>query len=759
MDNEHSVGAALLLFAALFDKGALHGEYTNRCVNAATLCICQAPGSRVSAAGFAVLVAGLGLRHRCSPDPADSTGDGEIGSASGAELIDPVSTTALQAAASSRVLLAIESLLDFRESHDARDEDAARCRHSSASCRAVSGRQLSGEARIDGDGFGFPSPGALDALATLLAHVIEMPPGLEGCPTVTVQSSQHRLWRPLCELLGRGGFGELSPSGLTFALRYAKGVVTTTPAADTVGRLLRGSGGYGKDSGLIGVVCAGVLGRRHLQAVIEWPVHEHGGGVVGASAIVSATAGLLQAVLVSDFSREDFLRVQQAMYSQELVAALLEATGELSQYVCAIKSVGIKTEGGEEAMEAADRVKGTSDVTQSSGEAEGAICGCVDLLARLVILSPHFSAQFIERGGLAILVSAGALLATSPASLVAGALVIASQLARASVTNYAQLRKAGVDASLTALLHHADPAVRAKACNLVGNLCRHSAFFYGALQGGRGPPSEPVVDDEWRRNSNKAAISDGHNDSGWRHQEPDEYVWPAESEELPSLRGGREPARSQKQKKGRNKNAISCLVSLCADPDPLARKFACFAVGNAAFHSDALYASLADAVGPLIVALGDSEEKTRANAAGALGNLVRNGGALSRDVAGTGGVGALLDVATWDPAAQPRRIALYSLGTCCAYTPCREALAMLEFPGGAWPDRKCMPRNRWEGSGDEGAYPRRQPVGGWDMTSLTQANPRLGRRLAELERAWVGDEGALKYVARLRSKLSKPPQA
>jgi fused len=32
------------------------------------------------------------------------------------------------------------------------------------------------------------------------------------------------------------------------------------------------------------------------------------------------------------------------------------------------------------------------------------------------------------------------------------------------------------------LLEHPDPAIRARVCNLVGNMCRHSAHFYGALE-------------------------------------------------------------------------------------------------------------------------------------------------------------------------------------------------------------------------------------------------------------------------------------
>jgi len=68
-------------------------------------------------------------------------------------------------------------------------------------------------------------------------------------------------------------------------------------------------------------------------------------------------------------------------------------------------------------------------------------------------------------------------------------------------------------------------------------------------------------------------------------------------------------------------------VSGCA-----CRKFACFAIGNAGFHNPNLYDALRPAVGPLVVLLSDEEEKTRANAAGALGNLVRNSGHLCTEI-------------------------------------------------------------------------------------------------------------------------------
>jgi fused-like protein len=67
---------------------------------------------------------------------------------------------------------------------------------------------------------------------------------------------------------------------------------------------------------------------------------------------------------------------------------------------------------------------------------------------------------------------------------------------------------------------------------------------------------------------------------------------------------------------------LAALIERCSDPDRTTRKFACFAIGNAGFHSDALYRPLRAAIPPLVALLADEEDKTRANAAAALGNLV-----------------------------------------------------------------------------------------------------------------------------------------
>ena len=111
--------------------------------------------------------------------------------------------------------------------------------------------------------------------------------------------------------------------------------------------------------------------------------------------------------------------------------------------------------------------------------------------------------------------------------------------------------------------------MRVKACNLLGNLCKHSAEFYESLL-----LAEPSL--------------------------------------LPSL------------------------AMRCADDDAATRKFACFAVGNAAFHDDRLYGELRPCVALLVACLSDGDEKTRANAAGALGNLVRHSDRLCAELTARG---------------------------------------------------------------------------------------------------------------------------
>ncbi|XP_058206385.1 serine/threonine-protein kinase TIO isoform X2 [Rhododendron vialii] len=136
-----------------------------------------------------------------------------------------------------------------------------------------------------------------------------------------------------------------------------------------------------------------------------------------------------------------------------------------------------------------------------------------------------------------------------------------------------------------------------------------------------------------------------------------------------------------------NNQIISLLIDRCADSDKRTRKFACFAIGNAAYHNDLLYDELRRSISQLANLLVSTEEdKTKANAAGALSNLVRNSNKLCDDIISKGALQALLklvsdcSVVALNPSRKdavnesPLKIALFSLAKMCAHPRCREFL-------------------------------------------------------------------------------------
>mmetsp|Transcript_23037 Transcript_23037/g.20925 ORF Transcript_23037/g.20925 Transcript_23037/m.20925 type:complete len:184 (+) Transcript_23037:163-714(+) len=121
-------------------------------------------------------------------------------------------------------------------------------------------------------------------------------------------------------------------------------------------------------------------------------------------------------------------------------------------------------------------------------------------------------------------------------------------------------------------------------------------------------------------------------------------------------------------------SVLSLLIRCTADNDPSTKKFACFAVGNAAFHSDELYPLLKNSIKPLYQALDDHDNKTRANAAGAISNLVRNNSNLSIHVSSIKIPEKLIHIVLYDNDIQLQRICLFGLGTMSVYQSCRDSI-------------------------------------------------------------------------------------
>ncbi|XWS08043.1 hypothetical protein CRYUN_Cryun41cG0043600 [Craigia yunnanensis] len=214
---------------------------------------------------------------------------------------------------------------------------------------------------------------------------------------------------------------------------------------------------------------------------------------------------------------------------------------------------------------------------------------------------------------------------SSPKEATLDSLMIVSDLARMDKGFYEFIKGASILDTLRGFLTHEDPNIRAKACNALGNMCRHSTYFYDSLV---------------------------------RH------------------------------------HIIGLLIDRCADPDRRTRKFACFAIGNAAYHNDMLYEELRRSIPQLAkLLLSAEEDKTKANAAGALSNLVRNSNMLCEEIISKGAIQALLklvadcSVVVLNPSKKdainesPLKIALFSLGKMCAYPHCQQFLRSSElFP-------------------------------------------------------------------------------
>ncbi|OWM79409.1 hypothetical protein CDL15_Pgr022821 [Punica granatum] len=185
---------------------------------------------------------------------------------------------------------------------------------------------------------------------------------------------------------------------------------------------------------------------------------------------------------------------------------------------------------------------------------------------------------------------------SSPKEVILDVLNIISDLARMDKAFYEYINGARILDTLKDFLTNEDSNIRAKACSALGNMCRHSPYFYNSL------------------------------------------------------------------------------------------------IGNAAYHNDLLYEELRRAIPPLAALLvSTDEDKTKANAAGALSNLVRNSNKLSEDIVSEGAMQALLklvadcSVLALDPSRKeainesPLKIALFSLGKMCSHLPCLQFLRSSEL--------------------------------------------------------------------------------
>lgn len=363
---------------------------------------------------------------------------------------------------------------------------------------------------------------------------------------------------------------------------------------------------------------------------------------------------------------------------KNLVGTLLTCVKSLKTdlEMCALRKYSsYKNDDGEERMEEEDNKSQSEKNKKASGVAANdsatagnsnsseaqSLSSAISLISRLVITGGDvFGNQFIEAKGCSASLNEFALSQSSftssllnnkqkpikvefmnEATTIVDWTMILSQLAKSNENRYENVGEGNPTFHLTKLLRHEDFNVRARAANALGNLCRHSDYFY---------PS-------FKKYGTVSALTDRLS---------------ADEKEEPSA---------------------------------LVRKFAAFAIGNAGFHSDSLYDDLRRSIVHLVRNIGnhygstfgggrkdENDAKTRSNAAAALGNLARNGDALIADLLANDVPKALILLAkeyASDKSSSkkntsggsdkqtPAHVALFSLGNLCAHEECRVALIKL----------------------------------------------------------------------------------
>ena len=249
----------------------------------------------------------------------------------------------------------------------------------------------------------------------------------------------------------------------------------------------------------------------------------------------------------------------------------------------------------------------------------------VALVSQLTLRSGSYAAQFVEAGGLDPTLTKRLLDPRGDARVLVDALLMTSQLARLSADKYPAIARAGACAGATVLLEHADPGVRARACNLLGNVCRHSGYFYGTfakLRVVRALAARCADPDPTTRKFACFALGNAgfHSDALY----------------------------------GDLRDAVAPLVRSLRDSEEKTRANAAAALGNLVRNSDALCAELI------------REDALEALAALAAGDASSASGGASKSSTASDGQ-------------SPAKIALFSLGNLCTHGACRDALVAAGF--------------------------------------------------------------------------------
>eukprot|EP00050_Salpingoeca_kvevrii_P004073 m.242033 g.242033 ORF g.242033 m.242033 type:complete len:498 (+) comp10940_c2_seq17:2219-3712(+) len=293
---------------------------------------------------------------------------------------------------------------------------------------------------FDGSGCGLSSYGVLDGILALMLQCTKAEP---MCAERFLSSScWSRLWNiVLATTVNRSVtdkhaiVGILSPAGTDLLVSLMYHMFYSFPQQFTPHFLNRGERTI--------AFLASLVGSEQLSTLEAWP-KDLGGGAGGVHELVLNVAKLFYLPLAHSLDEATRDHVDQ-MYTKERLVLSLTKTSQ-QHLPPALFSIPM------------------------------------GLVAQLVLDSDLFAEQFMasvtEMGSEGSSFFADLLNITQPVDFLVDMAAMISTLARSSARNYPFLNRVGVVAPLVRLLRHQSHAVRGKFCNALGNLFRHSAYFY-----------------------------------------------------------------------------------------------------------------------------------------------------------------------------------------------------------------------------------------------------------------------------------------
>eukprot|EP00474_Spongospora_subterranea_P005628 CRZ06086.1 hypothetical protein [Spongospora subterranea] len=416
-----------------------------------------------------------------------------------------------------------------------------------------------------GTGYGVIDTAYFDSCIDLLRYGVASRPG-----TFAPALRTCGLWQRLSEGLHiQHVWNWLSPNGVVNLVELLYAAVADEPSRDVPV--------YMNLSVVSGVIC--LLHEFRLQKLAVWP-EQSGGGRKAVASLIQSVVRLLNIPLCNpDIDSVTLARVQKAMYNQHAIQHLINA-------------ISFSTNHSQESL--------------------------LSLLAKLVCSSKHFARQFVDYNGLQMFAKVTFFTdSNAPTAALADVLTLLCQLARTDMSNYQHIHQSHIYPVLVIFLKHDNADIRVKACNLIGNLCRFSPFFYKHFQeNGILPPLIDCCGDHDPQVRKYAAFAIG--------------------------------------------NAVFHNDELCQSLSPCIPQLI-----NALSYS---------------ASTSGIDRRITINAAGAIGNLARFSDKVVGDLLSAGAVETLLGcIGNISADAIVRRTCMYSLANLCSFDGCRSRLQRLPY--------------------------------------------------------------------------------